>query len=74
MPFRSLVFLTLSLILSGAQTPLEQTARTSEQRDDAPLNVLFIAVDDLNNDLGCYGHPLVESPHIDRPGGARRPV
>jgi len=29
-------------------------------------NVLLIMADDLNNDLGAYGHPLVKSPHLDR--------
>jgi iduronate 2-sulfatase len=29
-------------------------------------NVLFIICDDLNCDLGAYGHPLVRSPNIDR--------
>jgi uncharacterized sulfatase len=29
-------------------------------------NVLLIMADDLNNDLGTYGHPLVKTPHLDR--------
>ncbi|MEX0331163.1 MAG: sulfatase [Puniceicoccaceae bacterium] len=29
-------------------------------------NVLFIMTDDLNCNIGAYGHPLVRTPHIDR--------
>ena len=31
-----------------------------------PKNVLFIISDDLNCNIGAYGHPLVKTPHLDQ--------
>ncbi len=29
-------------------------------------HILFIAADDCNSNLGCFGHPIVKSPNVDR--------
>lgn len=33
-----------------------------------PMNVLFIAVDDLRPDIGSYGNSLIKTPNLDRLG------
>ncbi len=35
-----------------------------DQRNRRP-NVLFLAVDDLNTRIGCYGHAFMKTPHMD---------
>jgi iduronate 2-sulfatase len=41
-------------------------ATHGEEKKTKPMNVLFIAVDDLRPELGCYGVPYIKSPNIDR--------
>jgi uncharacterized sulfatase len=53
------VLLALFLVLSSL-------AHAQAQSDKPKYNVLFIAVDDMNVDLACYGNQIVHSPNIDR--------
>ncbi len=50
-----------ALLCVGAVSLLAQ-AQPAKRK----LNVLFIASDDLNNDLGTYGHPFIKTPNLDK--------
>ncbi len=54
--------LFLLLIVAGCQ-PRSKPIINDDQK---PPNVLFIAVDDLRPELGCYGKDYILSPNIDR--------
>lgn len=57
---RLFTILTLLCWIIGPSSALAQVVSSSQ------LNVLFIAVDDLNTRLGCYGDARVKTPNIDR--------
>ncbi len=42
------------------------TSTTALAQQSAAKNVLFIIVDDLRPELGCYNSPIVKTPNIDK--------
>ena len=60
----------LSMILSVVVSPVACGAASAPEHADAArtrLNIMMIVSDDQGfRDLGCYGHPDIRTPHLDR--------
>ena len=56
--YYELVCIVLLLIISGCSEPKNATGEKP--------NILFIAVDDLRPELGCYDNTWIKSPNIDK--------
>ena len=55
-------FLSQSLAAAGA------AAQTTANQSGSRPNVLYVILEDTGPNYGCYGEPLVKTPHIDRIG------
>jgi iduronate 2-sulfatase len=58
--------LTRCVIVSCLVGVLPGSPPGASAQETGRPNVLLIMADDLNTDLGTYGHPLVKTPNLDR--------
>jgi arylsulfatase A-like enzyme len=56
--FIALIFLSIVLVSS--------CGNSQEKTQNPKPNVLFICVDDLRTELGCYGNEYIKSPNLDK--------
>jgi iduronate 2-sulfatase len=59
-------FLVAFLIMGWSAHAQSLPRRSAEGAKAGKPNVLLIMADDLNNDMGAFGHPIVKTPSLNR--------
>ena len=62
------VFLMAVAFQSGAAQRMAQAAEATAQGGRSKINVLFVIIDDLRCEIGCWGCDYMVTPHLDRLG------
>ncbi|MFV0540128.1 MAG: sulfatase [Aestuariibaculum sp.] len=58
----SSIWLSVACLILACKSQNKQLPNPAETKP----NIVFIAVDDLRADLGCYGNTVVKSPNLDK--------
>lgn len=64
---RTILVWVVAALLGVSASAIAQPSQGRPSPDR--LNVLLIMADDLNDDVGTFGHPLVKTPNLDRLAG-----
>jgi iduronate 2-sulfatase len=59
-----IIALLMMSVNAAAATPTKVTTASKPTTVDKP-NILFIAIDDMRPEIGCYGGEQVKTPHLD---------
>ncbi len=60
-----IIFLFAASLIAGLYNQVNADDKKTEKRTDKRPNILFVSVDDLRPEIGCYGNDEIKTPQFD---------